>query len=115
MQNKKTKKTSEEEYVIARSESSSSIMKTNSERYIGGWWSRNNHETKEPKNMIKDKICQLLSDLDFNIETIVHINKKDVESYIGNIQATHETLKKWFYILHCFEIGESKITSTKES
>jgi hypothetical protein len=83
------------------------LMKSDVEKYIESWWCRNNHDVKTPNQTIKDKICQISCDLDSNIRSIVHVNKKDVEEYAKKIQSTQNELKKWFYILHCFDIGKA--------
>jgi len=86
----------------------SDFNKSDVEKYIDSWWCRNDKDVKTPSLIIKDKICQVFCDLDSNIKSIIHVNKKDVEAYAKSIQLTQNTLKKWFYILHCFDEGSHK-------
>ena len=82
-------------------------QETEVERFIDSWW----HETKNddsPKTIIKHHIKERLAHLDFNLETIVDIERKQLETYMKNIQNTIQDVKKWFYILHCFENGDKE-------
>lgn len=100
----KKKQKQEDDYVWIKQ---SLVTKTDFDEFIGGWWHRNNHGQKTPEMILEDQICKVISDMDHNLDSIVHINKEDVELFIKKIMETQNVLKRWFYILHCFNEGRS--------
>ena len=82
-----------------------SLIKSEVEKYIESWWHRPDGEKSNPEKSIKNKICQVLCDLDSNIGSIVHLNKKEVEEYVKKIDYTTSILKNWVYVLFSYENG----------
>jgi len=80
--------------------------KSDVDEFIGSWWHRPDEDKTIPDKVIKNKICEVLTNLDSDITTMVHINQKDVTDYIKKIQYRSDILKNWFYILNHFQRGE---------
>lgn len=76
------------------------------DEWLDSWGSGETYGEMNPRDILEGNVKSCIMEIDSKLQFTDHINK---ENLLLTISGQLNMMKNWFYILHCYDIGD-KIT-----